>query len=77
MYVCLCKGLTESDVRRLAQAEMGTAEMLVDSLGLDDEECCGRCARDIHELASIAMGSFVCNSSSTHHACAGRCPSPA
>ena len=54
MYVCLCKGLTEFDVAELAPAEVPAGPALIAALGLDDEVCCGRCARDIDELAALA-----------------------
>jgi bacterioferritin-associated ferredoxin len=54
MYVCLCKGLTESDVQRAAQSCMLDTDSLTAMLGLDDEDCCGRCIRNIHQLIAIA-----------------------
>jgi bacterioferritin-associated ferredoxin len=54
MYVCLCKGLTEADIQRAAQSGMPDSDSLTRTLGLEDEDCCGRCIRDIHQLMSIA-----------------------
>jgi bacterioferritin-associated ferredoxin len=54
MYVCLCKGLTESDVQQVARAGKVCPETLKTCFGLDDEDCCGRCAKNIHELLAIA-----------------------
>ena len=54
MYVCLCKGLTESDVRRQACGSQ-TVETLIADLGLEDDDCCGRCAADVEEFESIAL----------------------
>jgi bacterioferritin-associated ferredoxin len=54
MYLCLCKGLTESDVQRVCQKVESNPDMLASSLGLDDENCCGRCARNIEEFLSVA-----------------------
>jgi len=54
MYVCLCRGLTESDIQQVGQAGIVEAERLVEVLGLNDDECCGRCARDIQELVDLA-----------------------
>lgn len=69
MYVCLCKGLTESDIQRIGQSSPhsfeGLQQQLVDRLGLDDEECCGRCARNIHELVAIANNCWTCGSQPT------------
>ena len=50
MYVCLCKGLTERDIDRCVQAGATTEEALVAALGLDDDDTCGRCARDAADL---------------------------
>jgi bacterioferritin-associated ferredoxin len=55
MYVCLCKGLTESRVRQVAGTGGTTAERLIEALGLADEACCGRCARNIAKLVAIVQ----------------------
>jgi bacterioferritin-associated ferredoxin len=58
MYVCLCKGLTEADVGRAAAAlppGRMTAEALIEALGLDDPNTCGRCARHADDLMGIAL----------------------
>ncbi|MBI3973484.1 MAG: (2Fe-2S)-binding protein [Chloroflexi bacterium] len=47
MYVCLCKGLTESDVEACVRAGSTTPEALIAALGLDGDDTCGRCAREI------------------------------
>ncbi|MGQ0810044.1 MAG: (2Fe-2S)-binding protein [Nitrospiraceae bacterium] len=54
MYVCLCKGLTESDVREAGQRGAVTACQLISAFGLKEDGCCGRCAKNIHEFVSIA-----------------------
>jgi bacterioferritin-associated ferredoxin len=54
MYVCLCKGLTESDVQEAALNGKVCPDTLKTCLGLDDEDCCGRCAKNIHELVGMA-----------------------
>ena len=54
MYMCLCKGLTQSDVQRMAPALPLTEQALIAALGLDDEVCCGRCALDVDEFAALA-----------------------
>ena len=53
MYLCLCKGLTESDVQRVCQSQ-ANPDSLVSTLGLDDEDCCGRCVRNIEEFLSVS-----------------------
>ena len=54
MYVCLCKGLTESDVRDAARHGPANPEALITVLGLEDEDCCGRCLDRADELAALA-----------------------
>ena len=54
MYVCLCKGLTESDVQEAALTGKVCPDTLKTCFGLEDEDCCGRCAKNIHELVTIA-----------------------
>ena len=54
MYVCLCRGLTESDVRRAARAGATTAPVLIATLGLDDPRCCGRCVRTVDRYVALA-----------------------
>ena len=56
MYVCLCKGLTETDVRHLVRDRELGPDGLISELGLDDDDCCGRCARNVHELMAVATG---------------------
>jgi bacterioferritin-associated ferredoxin len=47
MYLCLCKGITESDVKRLAYYGTTTEQALIAALGLSDADCCGRCLLEI------------------------------
>jgi bacterioferritin-associated ferredoxin len=54
MYLCLCKGLTESDVQRLCQKKAQSPDALVNTLGLEDDDCCGRCARNIYEFVTCS-----------------------
>jgi bacterioferritin-associated ferredoxin len=55
MYVCLCRGLKERDVRQAAREGHTTAEALVARLELDDPSCCGRCARNIRQFVLLAL----------------------
>jgi bacterioferritin-associated ferredoxin len=62
MYVCLCKGLTESDIRRACAGSGSTdPHALLESLGLDDEECCGRCPDRIDELVALGTCGRMCD----------------
>ncbi len=54
MYMCICKALTESDVRRVVHQGATTAEALIAGLGLHDAVCCGRCAREVDRYVSFA-----------------------
>lgn len=54
MYVCLCKGITESDVRKVGRGGVLPTDLLAAMLGIDEESCCGRCARNIQELVALA-----------------------
>lgn len=54
MYVCLCKGLTESDVQEAARGGKVCPDTLKMCFGLEDEDCCGRCAKNIHQIVEIA-----------------------
>jgi bacterioferritin-associated ferredoxin len=63
MYVCLCKGLTESDVQDAARSGQICPDTLKTCFGLEDEDCCGRCAKNIHELVALASsGNALTNS---------------
>ena len=54
MYVCLCKGITESDVREAGREGLMTRCQLKTKFGLKQSGCCGRCAKNIDELVEIA-----------------------
>ncbi len=54
MYLCLCKGVTEAEVRRLAREGVRTAPDLIKHLGLAEKRLCGRCIRDIAEFVELA-----------------------
>ena len=54
MYLCLCKGITDSDVREAGQAGIVMPCQLKARFGLKDAGCCGRCSKNIHEFAQVA-----------------------
>jgi bacterioferritin-associated ferredoxin len=56
MYVCLCQAITDKRVRQLGQEGVNTPEALIQTLGLDDEECCGFCMHHIERMVAIANG---------------------
>jgi bacterioferritin-associated ferredoxin len=54
VYICLCKGISESQVRELGQAGICSADALASVLGLEEEDVCGRCMQNIDALVAIA-----------------------
>lgn len=60
MYLCLCKGITESDVREAGRAGLVMPCQLRSKFGLKQSGCCGRCSKNIREFVEIAA--------SEHHA---------
>ena len=72
MYLCVCTGVTETDVRRVARECCPTPEGLICALGLDNDACCGRCTHDIEEFVELALEEHgQCQAPS---ACPGRVP---
>jgi bacterioferritin-associated ferredoxin len=59
MFLCLCKTVGDSHVRALGQSGLSTPEELIDALGLDHPECCGRCRRNIHRFVAIAKAHHI------------------
>jgi len=55
MYLCLCKGITDSDVREAGRAGCVMSCQLKARFGLKEVGCCGRCSKDIHEFVQIAV----------------------
>jgi bacterioferritin-associated ferredoxin len=58
MYVCLCKGLTESAVREAGLSGCFTARQIIAEFGLREDGCCGRCAKNIYELVTMAKSAL-------------------
>jgi bacterioferritin-associated ferredoxin len=54
MYLCLCKGITDSDVREAGRAGIVMPCQLKSKFGLKDAGCCGRCSKNIHEFVQTA-----------------------
>ena len=54
MYICVCKGITESDVEDLGRAGITCPKQLAAALGIDDDDTCGRCFDNISDLVTIA-----------------------
>ena len=64
MYICVCKGIKESDVEDLGRAGVTCPKKLAASLGIDDEDTCGRCLDQIHDLVTIASSEHKRHSTS-------------
>ena len=54
MFACICRRVTEADVRRAGVQGTVASEALVIALGLDDEMCCGRCLKRVDEFVELA-----------------------
>jgi bacterioferritin-associated ferredoxin len=54
MYLCLCKGITDTDVREAGRDGIVMACQLKATFGLKEAGCCGRCSKNIHEFVQIA-----------------------
>ena len=59
MYLCLCKGVTAKDVKRLAWSGITTADALIAALGLADADCCGRCLLEIDDFVALAASERI------------------
>lgn len=54
MYACICRGITERQVKAVGRDGIVAATALIKVLELDDERCCGRCVEHIDELVDLA-----------------------
>jgi bacterioferritin-associated ferredoxin len=54
MYLCLCKGITDSDVRNAARTGIVMPCQIKARFGLKDAGCCGRCSKNIQAFVEIA-----------------------
>jgi bacterioferritin-associated ferredoxin len=55
MYMCLCKGITESEFRESGRAGLVMPGQLKVKFDLKCNGCCGRCAKNIHEFVDVAI----------------------
>ncbi len=54
MYICLCKGITESDVKECGRNGFITPQALACRLEIDADDCCGRCLKNLDEIVALA-----------------------
>lgn len=47
MFLCTCKAVRVSDAVAAARSGFDSPEYMKQVFGLDDDECCGRCATHI------------------------------
>jgi bacterioferritin-associated ferredoxin len=65
VYICLCKGISESQVRQLGLAGICSPDALARALGLEEKGVCGRCLRNIEALTALATREAGLRSPST------------
>ena len=65
MYICLCKGISESKIRELGLAGICSPDALARTLGLEEEDVCGRCLRNIEALTALATHAATLRGPST------------
>ncbi len=64
MYICICKGIRESDVQELGKAGITCPKRLASTLELNDKKsCCGRCIKNISKFVALAEEEFSCSQS--------------
>ena len=51
MFLCVCKAVRVSEAIDAARCGIDSPELIRQHFGFDDEECCGRCAREIESIA--------------------------
>lgn len=63
MYLCLCKGIRESDVREAGRAGIVMPCQIKTKFGLNDSGCCGRCSKNIRQFVELATSEhrFPCD----------------
>lgn len=60
MYVCVCKGITETSLRQAISQGIDTHEQLAERLQVGQE--CGQCHRDVNALLCGDCTSAQCQS---------------
>jgi len=65
VYICLCKGISESQARQLGLAGICSPDALARALGLEEKDVCGRFLRNIEALTALATREAALPSPST------------
>ena len=53
MFLCICKAVRVSEAVDAARAGFDSPESIKEFFGFDDEECCGRCAKNIEAVTAL------------------------
>ena len=64
MFLCVCKAVRVSEAVDAARADVDTPESIRRHFEFDDDECCGRCAEEIDDLA-VMVQVELCKSDGT------------
>ncbi|MGD9890437.1 MAG: (2Fe-2S)-binding protein [Dehalococcoidia bacterium] len=60
MYACICRAITEAEVRRAGRAGVTSCEDLITFFGLRERSCCGRCLRQVDRFVRLAADGQDC-----------------
>ena len=55
MYLCICKAISVAEAVEQAKRSGASPEALVENLGLDDGDACGRCLRNIGQVCALVQ----------------------
>ena len=53
MFLCVCKAVRVSEAVEAARSGIDSPESIRNFFGFDDDECCGRCAEKIEDVAAL------------------------
>ena len=59
MYVCLCHGIKEAEVREAGTRGIVTEEELADMFDWYNPETCGRCLKNMPEISALALEASI------------------
>lgn len=65
MFICVCKGIRESEFSSLASCHAHCPEAMKQAMGLDDS-CCGRCEANLETMMQEVSGCFLMPSGGGH-----------
>ena len=54
MYICLCKGINETRLSDLFREKDLCEKDLASVLGLDKDDCCGKCINQMPTIVALA-----------------------